>query len=635
MHKARSSGLKRKFGTFGVAVVGVAISALWLWGLVEARNLAQSVALCVIAVAILVYIYLRSLSPAYKLRPAVAVKSPLDYTGKNRQEGKPALQLDLTDPVQPSTPTGAHRAIADGAPVHPSLNFPQDGLRQFFLILPECCFLISHDGAIIDSNPTACEALKYGREELSGRQFYSLAAPESSAEMRDAFERWKRDGEVRSLEVNILTKQGETRTVLLNIGSIKRSDGGVILAMSVWVDITERKRTEQAIKESEERFRLAINTAPMMVWVAGTDKLCTYFNKAWLDFTGRPMEAEVGDGWVEGVHPEDLKHCDEIYRQSFDQRKDFRMEYRLRRHDGEYRWIVDIGVPRLSPAGTFAGYIGSCFDVTDIKKAEDEKITMLESIAHLNRAASMGQLAASLAHELAQPLAAILTNAQAASRFANLPEPDLDEIREALNEITEDDQRARSFLHHMRAMFQRQKIARTHLNLNGIVHDVSRLIRNDAQHRGVQIRVHQSVDPVMVSGDRIVVQQIVLNLANNGMDALQQVPLGKKLLTLTAAHETNSSMGSIVVEDNGSGIPEDVKRNIFTPFFTTKSDGLGLGLSICKTLIESLNGGISLLDRSEPGAAFKVELPVADESGISRDPRDQDPQIDRDEAPEE
>jgi PAS domain S-box-containing protein len=453
--------------------------------------------------------------------------------------------------------------------------------------------------------------------------------------MRDAFERWKRDGEVRSLEVNILTKQGETRTVLLNIGSIKRSDGGVILAMSVWVDITERKRTEQAIKESEERFRLAINTAPMMVWVAGTDKLCTYFNKAWLDFTGRPMEAEVGDGWVEGVHPEDLKHCDEIYRQSFDQRRDFRMEYRLRRHDGEYRWIVDIGVPRLSPAGTVAGYIGSCFDVTDIKKAEDEKITMLESIAHLNRAASMGQLAASLAHELAQPLAAILTNAQAASRFANLPEPDLDEIREALNEITEDDQRARSFLHHMRAMFQRQKIARTHLNLNGIVHDVSRLIRNDAQHRGVQIRVHQSVDPVMVSGDRIVVQQIVLNLANNGMDALQQVPLGKKLLTLTAAHETNSSMGSIVVEDNGSGIPEDVKRNIFTPFFTTKSDGLGLGLSICKTLIESLNGGISLLDRSEPGAAFKVELPVADESGISRDPRDQDPQIDRDEAPEE
>ncbi len=215
------------------------------------------------------------------------------------------MHSDLPNSAHTSSPTGAHRAIADGAPVRASLDFPEDGLRQFFLILPEYCFLVSHDGAIIDSNPAACEALEYKREELAGRLFYQLASPESFAKMKEACERWKTEGDLRSLEVDILTRRGEKRTVLLNIGSIKRADGRRILAMSVMVDITERKRTEQAIKESEERFRLAINTAPMMVWVAGTDKLCTYFNKAWLDFTGRPIESELGNGWVDGVHPED------------------------------------------------------------------------------------------------------------------------------------------------------------------------------------------------------------------------------------------------------------------------------------------------------------------------------------------
>ncbi len=286
------------------------------------------------------------------------------------------------------------------------------------------------------------------------------------------------------------------------------------------------------------------------------------------------------------------------------------MEYRLRRHDGEYRWITDIGVPRLSPDGLFAGYIGSCMDVTDRKRSEDDRIAMLEQIAHLNRAASMGQLAASLAHELAQPLAAILTNAQAASRFANMPEPDLPEIREALAEITEDNQRARGFLFNMRAMFQKQRISRTVVDLNGIVHDVSRVIRNEAVRKGVQIRVNPSPDPVLVSGDPVVVQQVILNLANNAMDALQHVPLGQKFLTLTTSRNHDGLAGTIVVEDNGCGIATENIPRIFTPFFTTKQDGMGLGLSICRSLIESLDGRITLEERSELGATFSVELPA-------------------------
>ena len=133
----------------------------------------------------------------------------------------------------------------------------------------------------------------------------------------------------------------------------------------------QHEQAAQVVRESEERFRLVANTAPVMIWTAGTDRLCTYLNQPWLEFTGRPLEDQLGNGWAEGVHIEDRTHCLETYSQAFDQRQSFAMEYRLRRNDGEYRWILDTGVPRFNPDGAFAGYIGSCLDITDRKLAEE------------------------------------------------------------------------------------------------------------------------------------------------------------------------------------------------------------------------------------------------------------------------
>jgi PAS domain S-box-containing protein len=136
-------------------------------------------------------------------------------------------------------------------------------------------------------------------------------------------------------------------------------------------EIARRKQVEEALRESEERFRTMADTAPVMLWMSGTDALCMFFNKPWLDFRGRTMEEEVGNGWVEGVHPDDREHCVETYQNAFEAHLDFRMEYRLRRFDGEYRWVLDSGTPRFTPEGAFAGYIGSCLDITERKQAED------------------------------------------------------------------------------------------------------------------------------------------------------------------------------------------------------------------------------------------------------------------------
>ena len=159
--------------------------------------------------------------------------------------------------------------------------------------------------------------------------------------------------------------------------------GGVVLMLAetllifgmVW-HRARAKRAETQLRESEERFRLLADTAPVMIWTAGTDRKCSYVNKTWLDFTGRPLEAELGDGWTEGVHPDDSSRCFETYTEAFERRESFEMEYRVRRKDGEYRWILDDGVPRFNTDGTFAGYIGSCLDITDRKLAEESLATI-------------------------------------------------------------------------------------------------------------------------------------------------------------------------------------------------------------------------------------------------------------------
>jgi len=149
------------------------------------------------------------------------------------------------------------------------------------------------------------------------------------------------------------------------------ANGNLPRALGIGVDITERKQTEFALRESEERFRLMSDTAPVMIWMDDTDKRCTYFNKPWLDFTGRPLSAELGHGWADGVHAEDLAQCQETFAKAFDRREPFSTEFRLRASDGEYHWLLDIGVPRFNSDGSFAGYIGSCIDVTERKLAEE------------------------------------------------------------------------------------------------------------------------------------------------------------------------------------------------------------------------------------------------------------------------
>ncbi|HEX9369378.1 MAG TPA: PAS domain S-box protein, partial [Roseiflexaceae bacterium] len=227
----------------------------------------------------------------------------------------------------------------------------------------------SLDGIILSWNAAAERIYGYPAGEAIGRPIDMLAPPDRPDEIPRILEQIRRGEHIARLETLRVRKDGVTIPVSLTISPVWDANGTITGASTIARDITERKHAEAALRESEARFRTMADSAPMLIWASGTDMLCDFFNQTWLDFTGRTIEQELGNGWTEGVHPDDYDRCLEIYTTSFQRRQSFSMEYRLRRADGVYRWILDNGLPRTTPDGAFAGYIGSCVDITGHKQA--------------------------------------------------------------------------------------------------------------------------------------------------------------------------------------------------------------------------------------------------------------------------
>ena len=240
-------------------------------------------------------------------------------------------------------------------------------------------------GMIQSWNRGAERVYGYRVEEVLGRPISVLCPPNRLDEVPTMLDRIARGEHVRNVEMVQRRKQGDRIDVSLTISPVKDSDGCVMGASAIARDVTVKKRIEAALRESEARFRMMADTAPVMVWMAGPDTHITFINKRWLEFTGRTMQEEIGDNWFTGIHADDLERCRKSYLDAFKSEQPFFLEYRLRRHDGEYRWIMDTGVPLFDEDGRFGGYIGTCMDLTERKDMEDQLRRMLKEKESLLR----------------------------------------------------------------------------------------------------------------------------------------------------------------------------------------------------------------------------------------------------------
>jgi len=392
--------------------------------------------------------------------------------------------------------------------------------------------------------------------------------------------------------------------------------GKPVLMRGMTRDITERKMTEEALLESDARFRAVAEAAPVMIWMSGPDKLCNFFNKGWFEFTGRTPAQELGNGWTDGVHREDLAHCLEIYEGAFDARQPFTMEYRLRRWDGAYRWILDSGVARTDPSGEFVGFIGSCVDITERRQAELDYQLQSTELARVGRVALMGELAASLAHEVNNPVGAMVANASAGQRMIARGDAAAEELNELLTDIVADGHRAREVIEGIRNMVRRSEATHGPIQAGEILQDLLRIVQADALARNITITMELDPNVGCVVGDRVQLLQVFLNLTLNAFEALSVMRADTRRVVISA-HRSGNNKVVVSVRDSGPGFPGGLAEQLFEPFFSTKAEGTGMGLAIARSIVEAHGGSLSSENCEEGGAAFTVRLPSVDERNSS------------------
>jgi PAS domain S-box-containing protein len=361
--------------------------------------------------------------------------------------------------------------------------------------------------------------------------------------------------------------------------------------------------------DPEQSFRLLADNAPVMIWRSGPDKLCDWFNRPWLQFTGRTMAQELGNGWTEGVHPVVFARCLSTYVAAFDGREEFSMEYRLRRSDGVYRWILDNGRPYASLDGSFRGYFGSCIDITDSKRSQDELRATQSELARVTRLITMAEMTASIAHDIRQPLAAIEINTNAALRRLTNATPDLNEVRAALESIMADGRRASEVIGRIRVMFKKGEPEKAWLDINELIREILALVDGDLQNQCVLVQTELLDELPQVLVDRAQLQQVILNLIMNAVEAMALIKTRARVLRVTSELQRPNNM-LITVQDTGTGIDSKDMDRIFEALFTTKSSGMGMGLLICRSIIEAHGGRLWASPGTPYGSIFHLVLPI-------------------------
>lgn len=379
------------------------------------------------------------------------------------------------------------------------------------------------------------------------------------------------------------------------------------------------EKAYEAIKKSEAQFRTTLDSIPVQVWCALPDGSAEFQSRPWLEYTGLSPERARGWGWQDAIHPADAEQYVRRWLEIKTSRAPGEAEARFRRFDGQHRWFLVRAVPLHDEQGNVLRWYGTSIDIDDRKRAQNALQNAEAALAHITRITTMGELTASIAHEVNQPLGAVINNANACISLLTNGATNLEEVREALAEIIEGADRASAVVARIRQLSRRVPCERIPLDLRDVVTDILTLARYEAATRHVEIRTDLPEGrQLLVIGDRVQLQQVLLNLVVNGMDAMNTTEESKRVVTIRGRSQTREGIleASVSVHDAGSGLkPEEMDR-LFEAFYTTKPQGMGMGLAISRSIIEAHGGRLWAEFDTGPGATFIFSLPSAPNASL-------------------
>jgi hypothetical protein len=468
---------------------------------------------------------------------------------------------------------------------------------------------INHRGEILLANHAITTTFGYEPPELIGQPL-TILMPEYLRDLHKAgLKRYQETGHRhvnwQSTELIGLRKNGEEFPVEVSFGELN-SDGRRVFTGFIR-DISGRKQAEEALRASERDLSLIIETIPGLVWCAAPDGELNYLNQRLLDYTGTSAGDWAEFGWKNLLHPDDAEPTAHAWSLSVATGQPLELQCRFRRSDGAYRWFQALGQAARDREGRVARWYGLLIDIDDRKNTEEALRSSQTRLSRAIQTATVGEFAAAIAHEINQPLAAVVANGQACLRWLAAEPPGMAKAEEAAERIVRDGKEAGGVVRRIRALFKQAAVEKMELDLNDVIGEVLHLLNGEITRRRVAVETDLGHDLAYVAGDRVQLQQLVFNLLLNAIEAMDPVVDRPKKLFIGSKQPSPETV-LVEIQDCGGGM-KDPDR-IFEAFFTTKENGMGMGLAICRSIIDAHHGRLWAASGEVVGTTFSFTLPV-------------------------
>ena len=469
------------------------------------------------------------------------------------------------------------------------------------------------DGIITSWNKQAEEIFGWPRSEAVGRRMSETIIP---MQYRSSHERgllhFLRTGQGpilnQRIEITAIRRDSSEFPVELTVTPLKSGD---TWSFSSFVrDISDRKRSEEQLRTSEMNLRRMSETIPEMLWSATADGAIDYCNARVLDYTGLSYGEIQGTGWMKTIHPDDADGIARAWTDSVESGNPFQFEFRcLRASDGMYRWCVSSALPLRASDGGILKWYGTVVDFHDRRQAQEDLRSTQAELAHVNRVMTMGELTASIAHEVNQPLAAIIASGDSCTAWLVSEPPNLAKARAAASRMIQAATQASEIVQRVRAMFKKIPSVATSVDMNELIEETISFAHHEAQRKNVSLRADLGSGLPTVDGDRVQLEQVILNLMMNGIESMASLDRQPKQILIRSALPNPGEL-LVSVADTGPGIDAVHANRLFAPFFTTKPQGIGMGLPICRSIIEAHGGRLWAENNDSGGAVFYFMLPI-------------------------